>query len=174
MPNFGKADLLQFALGAAESEYKELSDTWRMLDGKAQATTAVSGIFVAVALAYMRDGGATVLRDYQSLIILTLLALLVSVVLAVISMLVRTVPMAPSSENALAMVKDLVVRPNTELDDRYEGLLGDTLESWLPVNQALRATNGRKADWLRGSQISLLVAAALVSVVALLGICSIS
>ncbi len=46
-----KEQLLASALEAYRQEYKELSESWRSLEAKAQAGVAVAGIFIAGVLA---------------------------------------------------------------------------------------------------------------------------
>jgi hypothetical protein len=42
MSDKSKTDLLLFAFASAEAEYKDLSETWKLLDTKSQATTAIA------------------------------------------------------------------------------------------------------------------------------------
>jgi ABC-type amino acid transport system permease subunit len=170
MPQKTKADLFQFAFTSVEAEYKDLSETWKLLDSKAQANTAIAGIFLAAAFTFVRNANPPLTSGLKWFLLLTVVALVASIVLALLAMLVRTVPSLPPSEQAASMVTEILEMPETELDDRYDGLVSDTVNAWLPVNGELQAANSKKASWLAASQWSLMVAGALIACITLVAL----
>ena len=160
-----KTDLLEFAFASAEAEYKDLSETWKLIDTKAQATTAIAGVFLAAVFNFVRPPGVSLAAPLTFLLGLSVGALVVSVLFALLAMRVRSVPALPASEEAARMVTDLLAMPEAELEARHRGLLADTVNVWLPVNRQLQAANATKASWLERAQWCLMGAAILVAIV---------
>jgi ABC-type polysaccharide/polyol phosphate export permease len=104
MSDKSKTDLLLFAFASAEAEYKDLSETWKLLDTKSQATTAIAGIFLAAVFNFVRPPATQWTHCVRLLLGLIVVALVVSILLALLAMRVRSVPSLPASEQAAAMV----------------------------------------------------------------------
>ena len=165
MSDTSKTDLLLFAFASAEAEYKDLSETWKLLDAKAQATTAIAGIFLAAVFNFVRPPASQLPVSLRVLLGLVVVALVASVLLALLAMRIRSVPSLPASEQAAAMVTDLLETAESEVQARHRGLLADTVNVWIPVNRKVQEANAAKAMWLERSQWSLMAAAVLVALV---------
>jgi len=89
-------DPLQDTLDAYKHEYRDLTETWRHLDGKAQGAVATAGIFLAAAFAFVRSfSEGQIPSGSRSALVAVSLLLVVSVVLAVLSLRIREVAAAP-------------------------------------------------------------------------------
>jgi hypothetical protein len=170
-----KRDFLDFAIARSEHEHAELSDSWKLLDTKAQATTATAGVFVAASFAFIRNSQLQL--DYLERIslALTVLTLVVAIIEAIRSMRIRLVDMPPTGAETLEEIKKIFVKYTLpeSLDERYCGLLNDTLEQWVTVNNRVRDELKVKAKLLSRSHLSLIVSAILVlilTIAALYGI----
>lgn len=163
-------DLLEFAFQRAEYEQDELSDRWKMLDAKAQATAAIAGVFIAAAFAFVRNSGPQPLGSPKWLFVIMLLGLATTVGFAVWSMLIRSVSLPPTAEEAAKMVRDAIDRPSGEYDRRFTGLLADSTDKWVVVLREVHEAVSVKAGRLAIAQYALLasVAIALLLTIAVL------
>jgi hypothetical protein len=143
------------------TDYAELSDMWKQIDAKAQATATTSGIFIAAAFAFIRNASFVLTPDERLLLAPALICLLVAICLAVVAMRVRSVLMPPEPEQIREMVEDLRACPPKEHAARHTALLIDTADAWTPVNKQLRVAIDDKANCLHWAQIFLLIAAAI-------------
>jgi hypothetical protein len=160
-------ELLEFAFERATHEQDELSDRWKLLDAKAQATAGIAGIFVAAAFAFARTAGPPPAGWEKWLLAALLVSLAVAIGFAVGSMLVRSVALPPTAEDAARMVGDAIARPPQEYERRYTGLLADSVDKWVGVlRDSHRAVNA-KAGRLAVSQYALLASVALALVLTL-------
>ena len=50
-----KKSLIEFAYSRSKHEHDELSETWKLLDAKAQASAGIAGVLVAAAFAFVRN-----------------------------------------------------------------------------------------------------------------------
>lgn len=108
------AEVFEFALDRVQAEYDELTDTWKQLDSKSQATSTIAGIFVAASFAFIRNSALQLNGLEKTLLLLVLFSLVASILLAVSAMLVRTVPVPPTPENISEMVTELLDTPAEE------------------------------------------------------------
>jgi hypothetical protein len=90
-----KDSLRKSALEAYLQEYKELTETWRGLENKAQVSITVAGIFIASTFAYIRDISKT--QPYEKVFLcLAVVLLIISVILSILVLrLQRVVPPPP-------------------------------------------------------------------------------
>ncbi len=158
--------LLAGALQSYRDEYKELSDTWRHVEGKAQGTITVSGIFLAAAFAFVRDltGAGTGLLE-KSILAVAVGMLTATVILAVLSLRVREVVAPPLGESLDEMITDLSgVTDAAEIAERLPRFVGDQLQMWKNANEAVDQVTKGKAGLVAWAQRLLLLAIALVAV----------
>lgn len=157
------AAAFEFAFDRVQSEYLELTDSWRQVDAKAQATAAIAGIFMAAAFAFVRNS-ALGLSGWEKLLLLSLvMVLIVSIMMAVRTMLMRAVPVPPTSESIAQMVSELLETAAEEHEERHAAIVADTINAWIPVNRQLRADLADKAGKLAIAQRCLLGAAVLMA-----------
>lgn len=157
------AEAFEFAFDRVQAEYGELSDSWKQLDSKAQATATIAGIFIAASFAFIRNSALQLTGLEKTLLLLVLASLIVSILLAVTAMLVRTVPVPPTPENIAEMVTDLLETLPEEHEERLGGLIADTINAWLPINRELRKELLVKAAKLESAQRALIGAACLMT-----------
>jgi hypothetical protein len=170
MSTTAATNALKFAFDRLSSEYVELSDIWKQIDSKAQATATVAGIFIAASFAFVRNAAFQLNGVEKLFLAAVLVCLILSILLAVGAMVVRNVPMPPEPESVARMVEELLACPETEYEKRHAGILADTINAWLPVNRELRSSLGSKANKLAWGQRALLVAAVLMACLTVLTI----
>ena len=121
------------ALQAVESYvdlYKDLAQTWKSLDAKAQGTAAIAGIFIAGAFAFIRDAQPT-LTGPEALLMAALVLLALCILFSVAAMWVRTVDYPPFGPELSQMVDDLLRRSSpADLSVRVAALYADRRGLW--------------------------------------------
>lgn len=155
-----KKEFIEFVFDRADHEHAELSEAWKLLDTKSQATTATAGVFVAAAFAFVRNTALDLTCSEVVLLALTVIALVISIYYAICAMQVKEIAMPPTGSEALNEIIAIFEKHTLpeSLDDRYIGLLGDSAKKWTGVNEKLRQELENKARLLRRSHGSLLVA----------------
>jgi hypothetical protein len=141
-------------LGAFSDQYKESNETWRALDAKAQATTTVSGIFLAAAFAYAREIGS--LSDFQRWLLVTaLLFLLTSVALCLLALRIQEAvapPLGTFVATGILSLTRLDVVPTEEALDRF---FQDRVKEWREAIGTVSSRNARKASLVWFGQLLL-------------------
>ena len=150
-------------LAAYQSDYRDALGHWRNLETKAQATVAVTGIFIAAALPVVRDLKAGTTLWIRVPLLLAALALVMAVVFAVLALRIRLVARPPSGKDLLGLVQDLFREPAaSDMVLASRNFLRDRIRTWeAAVDERLR-TNDHKATRLRSAQYSLLGAIAIL------------
>ena len=158
-----KSALRKTILDAYQNEYKDLSDTWRSLDTKAQGGITVAGIFLAAVFAYIEK---VTLTSFDRVFLVFAIALLVfTVFLAVKSLMIREVPSPP-----LGLCYDhygtglLSVKDDLEFVERNDLFFYDVLMEWRRYVQRALVDYRHKASYLYPAQMLLLFAAGIVAV----------
>lgn len=159
-----KESLRRAVLVAYREEYKELSDTWRGLETKAQGSIAIAGIFIAGAFAYIRDITPNS-HPYEKLfLIIIVLCLVTSVVLSILALKIRTVAAPPMGEYIDQMVRDILnLNNDDELAERIVRFDNDQITTWRMVKKEAENANRLKARYLWRAQIFLMSAIATVA-----------
>ncbi len=163
----GDEDALRLtALQRAREEYAELADNWKQLEGKAQATSTIAGVFLAAILAFGDSGGKalSILESTLGKVSATLVvvALCASILCAVLSLWVESydTPTDPKQlwveiQKALRDTPDQLAQASAKISDE---LINDLLH----VSDELDTKNDAKATWVLWGQ-RFLVAGALIS-----------
>lgn len=155
-------DLLEIALAAHGDAYKELSQGWRSVEAKAQATVALAGIFLAAAFAFAREPakgapGLSVLLFSLAVALLTF-----SAAAAVWAQRVRKIPAAPWLL-VHRWVETIRKLPAGEQTERLPGFYEEYNLAWLDTNGRLVELIRSKARSVMIAQFALLIAGACVS-----------
>ena len=154
-------EFYEFALDHARGEHDQLLDLWKQIDGKAQGTAAIAGLFLAAAFAFVRNTGLTtglaITAQEKVLLGVTLAALVCSIGLSVWVLLIRDYSSPLSATQVSEMVTDALRMPKEEAAERYVGLLFNTLNVWAVANDSLRLEASNKARILGWAQRALLV-----------------
>ncbi|MFM0052797.1 hypothetical protein [Caballeronia grimmiae] len=149
-------------ISTAETEYKSLSTTYETIDRKAQATSAVAGVFLAAvfALASRVDGSTNSIVVW--LIFLLMIVLLACIVLAVGAMFARATELPPTAEQCLSECSPVILAADADsFRQERNRVYRKWADEWVKANRTVHAANQNKAMWLFLSQIAVLVAAAL-------------
>jgi hypothetical protein len=108
------ATLRDATLVAYLEEYKELTETWRSLESKAQGNIAVAGIFIAGSLAYLEKLSPQLQRHEQVFLLIAIACLIVSVILAILALKTQTIT-PPTAGKLCFLLYDQAG------EDRYRG-----------------------------------------------------
>ncbi len=161
-----RADLLQSAVLSLREEAAALNENWRSLDGKAQGTGAIAGIFLAAGFAWAREIPATFGPLQRTLLAMACAVLIVAVTMALLALRVRNLSSPPQGKALSKMIDDLLPRLNPYNSHlRLEALLHDQIVGWTNSNEQTRQKSIEKASWVRRAQWSLIAASALVAIV---------
>jgi hypothetical protein len=166
-----KESLREAALRTHFDEYKELAQTWRGLEGKAQGAIAVAGIFIGGAFAYIRDINPGT-RLYEKVFLgMTVVFLIISVILSVLVLKTRKIPSLPLGRFVSYYVKHLVkVEAEKDFQEYLSVFFSSHSERWLAVTSRMYEVNRLKAKYLWLAQLSLMAAILTVACLTILNI----
>ena len=89
-----RESLLKAVIESYHEEYKVISDNCRNIEGKAQGSVAIAGIFIAGAFAYLQKNITLVL--YQKIILfIGVIFLILCVGFSILALRIRKLPAAP-------------------------------------------------------------------------------
>ncbi|MGQ0761785.1 MAG: hypothetical protein ACT4OT_07195 [Acidobacteriota bacterium] len=157
MPDL-RESLQRLVLDSYRDEYKDVSETWRNLEGKAQGAVAIAGIFVAGAFAYIRDAKTPGSLEKVSLAV-SIFSLMASVLFAIWALKVRKVPAPPWGSEIGKLVQDLLaIKDDPELAKRVPLFTTDQVKLWETSTNKAKKVNQSKANWLLASHVFLVLA----------------
>jgi hypothetical protein len=145
-------ELKEQAIAAYEAEYRDLADNWRSLDGKAQGTVAIAGVFIGGALAFVQSLYADGPVCMKLVVGLGVLLLLVSVGFALGVLRIRTVNAPPDGDGVRLLVNNVLAADRAERPARYLGYLEDRLMAWKKAIDEVASANDSKATDLWTAQ----------------------
>jgi len=123
-----------FALSRTQGEYAELSETWKHIDTKAQATIAAAGALVAVIAALVRKDGFEAQTGVAVALFIAVLLFGLSIGLCLWAMWVSDVLMPVTGASLRKAVvnelEDTELQPSIDLDSRLVELSSATQEQW--------------------------------------------
>ena len=157
------------ALTSYREEYRELSETWRHLETKAQGTVAIAGIFLAGVFAFVRTLSDNASFCDKALLLIAVLLLVLSVLFAILVLRVREVTSPPIGDSLDTLVKDLL-SPGEATQEDLVAFVRDQTGMWADANKETHRHNQIKADHLFRAQILLLIAVVVVAVLTSLSI----
>ena len=159
-------DPLKDVLAAFKEEYRDLSETWRHLDAKAQGAVATAGVFLAAAFAFVKSFTEGQLPSGDRYVLIATSALLVvSVALAVLALRIREITAAPVGARLEQLAKDLsLITTDEERRTRAPDFLGEQIDMWRDANTATTKANATKAAFVLASQVTLLLAVLAIAV----------
>lgn len=149
--------LAREVLDAAAKDFERTLDTWKGLEGKAQATVAVAGIFIGGTFAIVRDmgGAATLHRVLAGAVVALLVAAVLS---AVMALRIRFVTGPPSAANLQAVLADLFALTDAQMAQRELAYVQDRIRLWRAGIDEHDRANQAKARWIGRAQVCLLLA----------------
>ena len=159
------------AIQSFSDEYKDLYDTWKSLDGKAQASATIAGIFLAAAFAIAKDIPAAFLPFQRILLAISIGLLVVTVCFCLVGLLVRRIYAPPIGENTKGLVEDLLpsLSPSKK-GARLSRFIKDRFDLWDVANSDLKQKCSRKAIWVSIAQGTLLAAIAAATAVTIIAV----
>jgi hypothetical protein len=169
--------MLSQSLSASTDMYKENARILSLLDDKAQKAAGLAGVYLAAALAFLRQDSLNMLKAVEGKTGIVLLA--VALALLVICVLIGGLVMwsrklkLPPNPNVIYEVCDVLLsRPGSPTDAERESHLRDQIKGW---NLALHAQDGiiaKKSRLLLSMQWVLIAAMAVVAtLLGLVGFC---
>jgi hypothetical protein len=163
------SDLPRLALESYREEYRDLSETWRSLDTKAQGLGAIAGIFLAALFAWARELPPTFGRCERFLVVGSILLLVGAIAAAVFALRVRKVAAPPLGEETAQMVTDILQKQNAdELGERLTAFYNDQITSWKDTNMDMRKHAHSKASRIEFAEATLLLAAVFAALLSIL------
>lgn len=139
-------DFFAHALDRATAEFALLTDTWKNIDTKAQATATIGGIFVAATFAIAKDAKFS---GFEKIILFSAILFLIAGIVASIRAALVTRAAEPYTGSTIAKIVFAALDAAT--DDRtahYTALLADTVRGSCIANDKLRAALTLKSDRL--------------------------
>ncbi len=162
-----RESLLSTVLESYRDEYKEIVDTWRNLEAKAQANVAIAGIFIAGAFAYLREN-AVPMHLYQKILLSSgIICLIITIGFSIVALRVRRLPAPPLGDYIDRLVRDLLEVDNDEIIERMPHFMNDQIAGWRIVRNEYVKSNQLKAKFLWIGQILLVAAILAVGVLTL-------
>lgn len=165
-----RVKILDDSLDAFKEEYRELSETWRHIETKAQGTVSIAGIFIAAAFAFVHYLSETAPSCERLLLGLALALLGLCVLLSIAALAVREVKAAPIGETLYGMVTELVDAGEARDAESIDNFVRDQIGLWNEVNEEVRAVNHSKARYLLCAQVALVAALVTVATLAMIRI----
>src|SRR5262249_37673689 len=92
-------DLLPPALDSFREQYRDLAESWRHMDTKAQGAGAIAGVFLAAALAWAKDLPTDFTVPQKIALVGCVVLLILAVISAVTALHVRNVSSPPPRIN---------------------------------------------------------------------------
>jgi hypothetical protein len=165
--------LLEESLARYEGEYKELLDTWRDLERKAQAVTTIAGVFLAGVFVLIRQSGPStgvaISLEIKMFLFLAIILLLLAFFCAILVFNVRERYVAPSSDVTHRLALDLLkVGDEKELQERILFFMHDRISAWKGTNENIAALNREKSQNLWWAQFFLIADIFVMSVIVML------
>jgi ABC-type multidrug transport system fused ATPase/permease subunit len=161
-----RESLLKTVLELYREEYKVIGENLHNLEGKAQGSVAIAGIFIAGAFAYLQKN--ITLLHYQKIILcIGIIFLLICVGFSILALRIRKLPAAPMGQYLDKLVSDLLRGNDPELLQRLPLIVNDQITSWREVRIGLVAANHRKGRYVWNGQIFLVMAIAFVGILTL-------
>ncbi len=165
------SDLPRLALEAYREEYRDLSETWRNLDTKAQGLAAIAGIFLAALFTWGRELPASFGQWQRLLIVASIVLLVAAIIAAVLALQVRMVAAPPLGDEVAEMVGDILRDQKAEeAQERIAAFYNDQITAWKDTNKNMAEESQSKASRVVVGQATLLLAAVLVAILAIVAI----
>ena len=161
-------DAIQVASTHYKDEHKLLVDTWNSIDGKAQGVIAISGIFLAGILAFIRTLTENTSCCELLFITIAIIFLTLSVISSLAALWGRKTLLPMQGEVVDEMVKDLFVAKVNESEEAIINFHNEILEMQKEANKSINNHIFNKSLCLFFAQILLTLAVLSSSVVALI------
>lgn len=168
-----EALLLNQVLDSFRNEFSDLSDTWKLLDTKAQGLAAVTGVFLAALIGWATSTQSDIKSSSSAVLILGILLLLIAMIASVLALLIRRVAAPHFAETLAKMVADITSRDGKKISaETIINFTNDQLKIWSTTNANIRSHLEWKAFDIHVGQIAFLGAAIAISTQAVVAVLS--
>ena len=107
-------------------EYGKLTDIWKGLETKAQATVTIAGIFIAAAFAFVREFKALQLSEANKIVLIAAFSCLVlSIILSILVLTLRKVSPPPTGGEMRQIAADVLRLRSDETADQHDESIPD-------------------------------------------------
>jgi hypothetical protein len=155
-------------LDAYKAEYKELADTWRAIELKAQGAVVTAGIFIAAVLAFIGRLSNASRTGERILLTLVTISLMASVLFAIRALGVRRIKAPPRGDDIACLASPMRDTQCADvLEERLFRMRGDVISLWRQGNAHIDGQSEVKAKCLWRAHLCLLSALAFSAVVVL-------
>lgn len=155
--SFESFDLKDYSLRSFAEQYKDLMDTWKSLDLKAQGNVTIAGIFLAAAFTWTRNSQPAFSMLHKYLLISAIVLLFVSVAIAIFALFVKKVKQPPFGTNVYEMIRDLEsIKIN---GDHIKKFKNDEIKLWETTIKSITDKIAKKGYCILFAQLMLLAAA---------------
>jgi hypothetical protein len=166
-----KDNLKKALLESYLTEYKELMETWRSLETKAQSSLTVNGFFIAAAFAFVGRLEAETTLPEKLFLGGMIILLCLSVWRAMAALKTGEIPSPPIGGGLCKFATDLInVSDDSEFRERLPRFTGDQVRKWNRTIEAANKMIESKIHILRNSQHCLMIAVAFAAILAILRI----
>jgi hypothetical protein len=152
----------RLVLNYCETEYRELSDTWRGLEQKAQGATAIVGIFLASA-GILANHAGILSTESKMILLLAVVVILAAALFAVLSLRVRHFETLDAAETVRDEANKVF---QSGREDGHAGAIREFLDSrvknWVSANTALHEQNNEKAGYLSVAHVLIMIGSSLL------------
>lgn len=145
------------ALRTYQEEFRDLLDAWGKLDGKAQGTVTIAGVFLAAVFAAARGDAIPTSHGDRALLGLSILLLVAAVICAGLALRVQAAASGPSGQEIERAAADLDAATSeaSDVDAMRIRFLRTQIKCWRESTILFRALNIRKSWYVRGAQLLL-------------------
>lgn len=157
-------------LTAFIDEYRDANDNWAVIDGKAQSTVTISGVFLAAAFAYAREIGTASMTE-RRLLACSVILLIAAVGVSLLALRLRRVSLPPFGTIVEQRVSDLLSNDNLN-EDLLHHFLNERIGQWRLTVQTIYVKNDVRGFHAWCGQMLLGLALAPVAVFTILKILS--
>lgn len=155
--------LYEAALAIHKEHYRDLMERWRSIEVKAQGAIATTGILIAGILAFIRELEVGTSPLERILLALLLIASIVTMVLGVTAVWVRTVSEPPFSVSVQPLIMDFI-RESSLNEEHWRDVVREQVKVWGQTNSNLHDANQAKARLVVYAQ-AVAAGAALLAVI---------
>lgn len=163
-----RVSLEKEALEAYKEEYRDLVAAFQGLDGKAQGSVAIAGVFIGGIFAFLNSTSLVKTTLNVSILTTAVAVLSASVLLSILVLRVRDTKGVPTGEHTNQILTDLLELDVATITANLSRFYGDKGRAWASCVDKLRSDVERKSDFLWGGQIMLLLGIICVAFLAVL------
>ena len=152
-------------VAAYEDAYKEVWETWKLTEVKAQGVIVASGFFLAALVAFLTKATNPSAGQIFTKIAITLVVVCVAsaITFSSIALLVREVLVPPQSGDLPTYLHDVLKETDDKLEDEERMLMLHRIDMWKDCIGDAEAKTQKKVRALEKAQIMILAATFLVA-----------